>query len=336
MACPVHALLVKAVSELQAVNTYYDDMWLSFCHDWNDEPDWNQGHLTRDPFKYTTSFLGHFLQHVAQNHNNPEIFGEYIHRCVKKIPRLEPRYQELVLRGVNVNRVWICVGQAELSNTPRVCNGRYSEVWVKLGSTSIVHSGSAVSMFVHCLDCGLFSMKFGCTLAPMVHLNCIHYEGKFDHYPQPDDPPHFNRMDNINNVFRAFGVDAGSTQQIFGNYKGRFVDPRLEHFVAVGTKKYGSRPCFDIVPGKFIDHLTKQKTKVLQESLFVKEVSNRNPKIKNGINRWTLHRECDVVHEVVNYYGHNDPSTVVVHLDPKGTNLIVDDKYFDCDGVMRK
>ena len=114
------------------------------------------------------------------------------------------------------------------------------------------------------------------------------------------------------------------------------MDPRLEHFVAVGTRKHGRRPCFDIVPGDFIEHLTKQRTKVLQDTLFVKQVSNRNQKIKNGINRWKFHGECDVVHEVVNYYGHNDPSTVVVHLDPKGTNLIVDDKYFDCDGVMRK
>ena len=58
----------------------------------------------------------------------------------------------------------------------------------------------------------------------------------------------------------------------------------------------------------------------------MKQVSNEDG-MRNGINRWSLPTHCDVVNEVVKYYKHNDPSTVVVHLHPEGTSLIVDDDY---------
>ena len=328
MSCPIHAVLVQAVRDLQKVDEFIDDMWVTYCHNRNDEPEWNNGHLSRDPARYSRSFLGKFLQHAALHCNNSEIYDEYVDRRSAKRQRLEPRYQELELRGVEVHRIWICVGQAELDewHGQQSISSSYHQVRVKLGTTSVVHSGSAVAMFVHCLDCGLFSKRLGCRLEPFVKLNCLHYEGKFDMYPRAGESPHINRMDNVNNVMRAFGVDAGSTQRIFGNYEGRFLDPRLEHFVAVGTRKYGVRPCFDIDPGQFIKHLTQERTKVLQDANFVKQVVDGNTK-ENGVNRWTLATHCDVMNELMCYYAHDDPCTVVVHLHPKGTALIVDDEY---------
>ena len=334
MSCPIHAVLAQAVRDLQKVDEFMDDMWVTYCHNRNDEPEWNNGHLSRDPARYSRCFLGKFLQHAAHHCHNSETYEEYLDRRSAKRRRLEPRYQELELRGVEVHRIWICVGQAELDEGRQSFGGNYHDVRVKLGSSSVVHSGTAVSMFVHCLDCGLFSLRLGCTLAPCVHLNCIHYEGKFDKYPRPEESPHVNRMDNVNNVFRAFGVDAGSTKRIYGKYKGRFLDPRLEHFVAVGTGKFGQRPCFDIAPEEFIEHVTRRKTKVLQDTMFVEQVSNKHG-MANGINRWNLPISRDVVNEVVTYYEHNDPSTVVVHLDPGGTPLIVDDGLFDRDDIMQ-
>ena len=324
----VHAILVKAVRDIQSTNDFMDDMWMTYCHDWNDEPLYNNGYLSRDPNLYPTTFLGQFMQHAANHYNNKQTYNDFLRRKICNIPRLDPRYLELELRGVHVKRIWICVGQAELDewHGQQSISSSYHQVRVKLGTTSVVHSGSAVAMFVHSLDSGLFSKRLGCTLEPFVKLNCLHLEGKFDKYPLPGEYPHLNRMDNVNNVLRAFGVDAGSTQRIHGKYEGHFLDPRLEHFVAVGTRKYGVRPCFDIVPGQFIKHLTQERTKVLQDANFVKQVVDGNTK-ENGVNRWTLATHCDVMNELMCYYAHDDPCTVVVHLHPKGTALTVDDEY---------
>ena len=324
----VHAILVKAVREIQGTNEFMGDMWITYCHNWNPFPSYNDGYLPHDPQHYPTSFLGQFMQHAAKHYNKRKTFEEYIKRRTAKKPRLDPRYLELELLGVYVKRIWICVGQAELDEGRQSIGGNYHEVRVRLGTSSVVHSGTAVSMFMHCLDANLFSLRLGCKLATDVQLNCLHFEGKFDNYPRPGDSPHLNRMDNVNNVFRCFGVDAGSTKRMFGK-TGRFLDRRLEHFVAVGTgTKYRPRPCFDIEPGPFIEYLTKKRTKVLQDTLFVKQVSNEDRK-PNGVNRWRLPIDRDVVNEMVTYYGHNDPSTVVVHLHPEGTSLIVDDTYVD-------
>ena len=55
-----------------------------------------------------------------------------------------------------------------------------------------------------------------------------------------------------------------------------------------------------------------------------------------GISRWKLPVNEDVVNAVVNYYGHDDPTTVVVHLDPGGVSLIVDEELFDHEEVMQE
>ena len=65
---------------------------------------------------------------------------------------------------------------------------------------------------------------------------------------------------------------------------------------------------------------------MLQDANFVKQVVDGNTK-ENGVNLWTLPKHCDVMNALMSFYAHDDPCTVVVHLHPKGTALIVDDEY---------
>ncbi len=52
----LHKILIKAVKDVRAVNPYSDDLWISFCHDWNPERVGSGGKFSLDPARYQISF----------------------------------------------------------------------------------------------------------------------------------------------------------------------------------------------------------------------------------------------------------------------------------------
>ena len=65
--------------------------------------------------------------------------------------------------------------------------------------------------------------------------NCLHCEGKFTKLPYTEtQSPHEQRVDNINNCFRAWGVDAKATTATMNSAVRSNIHPGLQHFVAFG------------------------------------------------------------------------------------------------------
>ena len=321
----LHKILIKAVKDVRAVNPYTDDLWISFCYDWNPERAGSGRNFSLDPARYQISFLSDFLAHASRECQNDASYFKFDSRPSKKC-RSEPVWKQMRLTEIAnpIASIWICVGQGELDGSSG-SHGRFHAARVALPSTYVCHSGAAVAMFLQCVDSGLLTQLLGFATTPNFSLGCIHMEGKFRCFPRLTDKPHVNRMENMNNVLRSFGVDARASQQFLGVGTGRFLDPRLQHFVVVGCGSGVEMPCFHIEPDAFIAHLTRMETRVLVDEIFKNQVACGS--FRNGVSLWSSAKGSDVVHDVLDFYGHDRQDTLVVHLHPDGVLLSPDAVY---------
>ena len=202
--CAMSEILACTVKDIRNINKFMDNMWLTFCKNWNPQPLATNVPVTRKPNRYNCHFLGQFIMHAATYYNDSETYKEYDEPPAKK-QRMTPLYQQMTFLGKTVDKIWICVGQAGDEGMQRV-KSKYGEVAAALPFPSIVHAGSAVAMFLHSLDCGLFSARLGCHLPQSVELNCLHLESKFEAYPTENEGGYFDAIQKMESTLQAFVV----------------------------------------------------------------------------------------------------------------------------------
>ena len=156
-------------------------------------------------------------------------------------------------------------------------------------------------------------------LSPTFKFGCIHFEGKFIDFPRTSNQPAFHdRIDNINNCVRSWGVDAKATRDTLGHSLRSNLHPRLEHFVGVGVGGQGNMPCFHLDPDSFLQYLVSWNTKVLYDGLLVQELYNATQGERNGISTWHAERGRCVLSDVLRFYCQDSPTTLVLVLSPSG------------------
>jgi len=319
-----HTVLVQTVKELRKICDYTDDLWISFCHNWNPEPALID-QLTLDPARYELAFLSDFLADARRCCADEATYEEFRTRLTKKARRA-PIWEQSLLTRINnpISAIFICVGQGELHGSTRSRRALYHEACVALPSCYVTHAGAAVSQLLHCLDSGLVTQTLGFQTTPNLVLGCIHSESGFQLFPRAKDKAHVNRLDNMCNVLRAFGVDAFATRRCMGiRTGGGFFDPRLKHFVGVaaGADSKGPIPCFHVDTKALAAHMKKIKQKCLVDDLFKHVVATGRHRM--GISRWY---DCsnDIVFNVLDFYRYNKKNTLVLRLTSQGTELSSD------------
>jgi len=319
-----HTVLVQTVKELRKICDYTDDLWISFCHNWNPEPALID-QLTLDPARYELAFLSDFLADARRCCADEATYEEFRTRLTKKARRA-PIWEQSLLTRINnpISAIFICVGQGELHGSTRSRRALYHEACVALPSCYVTHAGAAVSRLLHCLDSGLVTQTLGFQTTPNLVLGCIHSESGFQLFPRAKDKAHVNRLDNMCNVLRAFGVDAFATRRCMGiRTGGGFFDPRLKHFVGVaaGADSKGPIPCFHVDTKALAAHMKKIKQKCLVDDLFKHVVATGRHRM--GISRWY---DCsnDIVSNVLDFYRYNKKNTLVLRLTSQGTELSSD------------
>ena len=157
-------------------------------------------------------------------------------------------------------------------------------------------------------------------------MGCIHFEGGWKQFPRSSDQAAFHgRLDNLNNVLRAFGVDARATRSSLGHAVRSNLHPRLRHFVGVGVGGNADRPCFHISPDRFLDCI--RRTKVLHDGLLVEMLHSARAGVSNGIQTWSAERNSCVLHDVLRYYDKRGSSTLCLVLSPSGVSLVPPSSY---------
>ena len=268
-------ILLKAVCETKKIDSFTDDLWISYCKDWNPEGLASERCVTLDPAKYRNSFLNDFLRHCSDVVQSDHARTAFTQRTSVKL-RPAPICGRMLLQQADreIRHVVICVGQGELTTSARNDNV-FRSFAVALPSAHVTHSGTAVAMLLESFGSGLFEQTVGAKLATDLTFSCVHFEGKFKALPSRNEGVHVNRIDNINNVLRAFGVDAGASSAHMGSQAPKGVlDPRLSHFIAAGCSPGVSAPYVHIEPRAFIQHLTLAGTKVLHDKLLVQQIAD--------------------------------------------------------------
>ena len=156
-------------------------------------------------------------------------------------------------------------------------------------------------------------------LSPTFKFACIHFEGKFTDFPCTSNQlAYHNRIDNLNNCLRSWGVDAKATRDTLGHRLRSNLHPSLQHFVGVGVGGQGVMPCFHLDPDSFLEYLVNWNTKVLYDGLLVQELFAATQGQDNGISTWYAERHRCVLSDVLRYYGQDSPTTLVLVLSPFG------------------
>ena len=318
----VRSILFKAVRDTQRIDPFIDDVWISYCKDWNPEGLASDKCVSLDPRRYSNSFLSDFLRHVSAVVQSDEPRIAFTQKTSVK-SRPPPICSTMLLRqhaGREVRHLVICVGQGELTPSDR-SDTVYGSVSVALPSQYVTHSGAAVAMLMQSLGSGLFEQTVGTRLAADLKLSCFHFEGKFTSLPARGEPVYVNRIDNINNVLRAFGVDAGASKSHMGIATPEGVlDPRLEHFVAAGCGHGVQVPYFHIEPKAMIRYMTVRRTKVLVDQLLLQQICDSSS-VDNGVSTWWDRGGLAIVSRLLAFYGLDKTDTLVVHLHPNGLLL---------------
>ena len=162
-------------------------------------------------------------------------------------------------------------------------------------------------------------------IADGARYNCLHCEGKFRKLPYSEaQSPHEDRIDNINNCFRAWGVDAKATTRTMDSAVRSNIHPSLDHFVAVGATKRGYRQCFHIDPSVYLPYLARWQRKVLHDTLLVQELCRAQEGEKNGITLWKQRATPTAIADILKHYGAHNPQSLVLVLSPRGTLLTRD------------
>lgn len=315
----IHKALVLSVKEVNRSHDFGKDTWFRFCHDFA-PMNGQHSSVSWDPATYSIAFLGDFLQYVSEACQEYTVIREFSTRKRQKVDR-GPGY--VIPAGVReVDHLWIVVGES-------VLHGVHSSLLadqcreVSLPSQYVFHSGTSVAMLLGCLTSGLAEQCLGIKLSESYTIGCIHFEGGWEHFPFSSNQAAFHgRLDNINNVLRAFGVDAKATRSSLGHSVRSNLHPRLLHFVGVGVAGKGDQPCFHISPNPFLDFMSDRRTKVLHDSLFVAMLHAARCGAFNGIETWYADRRSCVLSDVVRYY--RDPSkssTLCLVLSPSGVPL---------------
>ena len=136
----------------------------------------------------------------------------------------------------------------------------------------------------------------------------------------PDQGAFHGRLENLNNVFRAFGVDAKATRSSMGLNVRSTLHPQLRHFVGVGVGGNAEVPCFHISPNKFLK-ATRHK-KILHDGLLVEMLHHATAGVSNGIQTWSAERGSCVLQDVLRYYDKPGSSTLCLVLSPTGVVLV--------------
>ena len=315
-------IILRAVRDTQKIDSFTDDIWISYCKDWNPEGLESNKCVSLNPARYCNSFLNDFLRHVSVVVQSDEARLAFTQKNSRK-SRPPPICSTMLLRkpgNREVRHLVICVGQGELTRADSSDNV-FSSISVALPSGYVTHSGAAVAMLVHSLESGLFEQTVGIKLAADLKLSCIHFEGKFTSLPSPGQPVHVNRIDNINNVLRAFGVDAGASSSYMGiELPTGVLDPRLTHFVAAGCGLGAQVPYFHIEPRALIQHMTRCHRRVLVDQLLLQQIVDCNV-VDNGVSTWWDRGGLAILPRLLTYYELDKADTLVVHLHPDGLLL---------------
>ena len=181
--------------------------------------------------------------------------------------------------------------------------------------------GSAVSRLLYCIDSNLVMRLLGFETTKNFEICCIHSEGQFKTSPHKNDKPHINRVDNMNNVLRAFGMDAHATRACkYNRYARGLFDMRLKDYImiAAGADLKDGIPCFHLDPKKWSKHLADANRKCLVDETLKNALAAGMPEA--GITQWQ-DRGPDVVFNVLEHYGYHNKNTLVLRLSPEGILL---------------
>ena len=310
------AITVKAVVRGHA---FTKDAWLNFCHE-NAPGDVEYGNATLDPYAYSAAFLGDFLQYVSVLCKDEDAIEQFTYRKAAKVRRVVRDVSSFPDSAVReVENVWIVVGESVLYGANALaCQCEE----VRLPSDLVHHSGVAVAMLLGCISSGVVSHRLRIRLADSYHFGCLHFEGKFSAWPlSRTQLAYHDRIDNLNHVLRAWGVDAKATRQALGLPVRSNLHPRLQHFVGVGVGGRGKMPCFHIDPDRLISSLVKRGQMALYDGLMVQELYEARHGRKNGIETWSAQRDSCVLSDVLQYYNLDISTTLVLVLSPGGILL---------------
>ena len=315
----IHKALVLSVKEVESSHEFGKDTWFRFCHLFAPK---NGQHfsVSWDPATYSIAFLGDFLRYVSEACQDDTVIREFNSRKRQKVDR-GPGY--VIPPGVReVDNLWIVVGESVLHGVSSSLLMDHCRE-VSLQSNYVHHSGSSVAMLLGCLTSGLVEQCVGIKLSKSYTISCIHFEGGLEDFPSSSNQAAFHgRLDNINNVLRAFGVDAKATSSALGYSVRSNLHPRLLHFVGVGVAGKGDQPCFHISPNPFLNTMCARGTKVLHDRLLVEMLHGATCGSFNGIETWYADRRSCVLSDVVRHY--RDPSqssALCLVLSPSGVPL---------------
>ena len=315
----LHKTLVATVKEFTSSHKFMNDAWMNYTHD---NAHLEKGHrsITLDPWKYSSPFLVDFLKHAVGRKKDKRAIEDFLERPLPKKQRTTyvdaPRYRE-------ITQVWIVVGDDVLHG-----NERFECRHVALPSNLVHHSGVAISMVLSSMNDQLVDNCLNVKIADGARYNCLHCEGKFRKLPYSEtQSPHEDRIDNINNCFRAWGVDAKATTAAMKNAVRSSIHPGLQHFVAVGSRRGNWRQCFHIDPSSYVAYLAETQRKVLHDSLLVEEVCRAQKGEKNGITLWNQRATPGAIADILKHYGAHNPHSLVLVLSPGGTLLTRDTSY---------
>ena len=134
----LHGILVQTVHDLRAISSYTDDLWISFCYNWNPQ-EW----LTLDPARYSLPFLSDFIAHATCSCGDETSYEEYRMRPSKKA-RTTPMWQQMSWMRIEnpISAICIAVGQAELYGNTCSSRASYHQECVSLPSCFVTHSGA--------------------------------------------------------------------------------------------------------------------------------------------------------------------------------------------------
>ena len=313
----IHAALVESVKQVSRSHEFGKDIWFRFCHA---HAPFNAQHrsVSWDPQNYSVGFLGDFLQHVSQFCLDEAAVSEFSTRKCRKVDRGPGFSRPAAVK--EVDKLWIVVGESVLFGAPPSLREQCREV--SLRSDYVHHSGTAVAMLLGCLSSGIVQERLRIRLSESFSMGCIHFEGAWCQFPRSSDQAAYHgRLDNLNNVLRAFGVDAKATRRSLGYGVRSNLHPRLRHFVGVGGGSHAEHPCFHISPDTFLDFMVSCRTKVLHDRLLVQMLHRARAGEVNGIETWYAKRNSCVLRDVLHHYDEPGASSLCLVLSPSGVAL---------------
>ena len=83
-------ILLKAVGDIKKLDSFMEDVWISYCHVWDTENVVANRSVSLDPARYDDSFLIDFLRHVSvvvQTDEARRMFTQRIPRTCRPPPQ---------------------------------------------------------------------------------------------------------------------------------------------------------------------------------------------------------------------------------------------------------